>query len=134
MYYAQIDPTTRICVALSESSEYHPAEVLHYMIEVTSFDLDLLGKRHNETTGLFDAVAPAPVRILSHLAFANRFTQTELRAIYTAAKTNVDVEIWLDKFKIANDVELDDQSNIDGLNALEAAGLIAAGRSAAIRA
>ena len=35
----------------------------------------------------------------SKLEFINRFTDTELVNIYTASKTIIEIEIWLDKFK-----------------------------------
>jgi hypothetical protein len=74
------------------------------------------------------------VRILTKLAYMNRFTDSELAAIYTAAKSNVQVEVWLDKFKLAEEINLDDPSTIAGLQALESAGLLATGRSAEILA
>ena len=76
----------------------------------------------------------SPLRKLTHLQYMNRFTQGELRSIYAAAKTVVDVEIWLDKFKLASDVSLDDPSTIEGLSAMESAGLIGAGRAVEILA
>lgn len=39
-------------------------------------------------------------RILTKLAFMRRFSSAELAGIYTAAKSNVLMEIWLDKFKV----------------------------------
>lgn len=77
---------------------------------------------------------PPPVRTLTKLAYMNRFTDSELATIYTVAKTAVQVEIWLEKFKAATEVNLDDPVTIAGLDALEAAGLIGPGRSAEIRA
>jgi hypothetical protein len=79
-------------------------------------------------------VTTPSVRTLTKLAYMNRFTDAELAAIYTAAKSNVQVEVWLDKFKLAEEINLDDQTTIAGVQALEAAGLLAAGRSAEILA
>lgn len=64
----------------------------------------------------------------------NRFTDEELVGIYTVAKTAVQVEVWLEKFKIATDVDLDDPRTVAGVEALEQAGLLAAGRAAEILA
>jgi hypothetical protein len=64
----------------------------------------------------------------------NRFTDSELATIYTAAKTVVSVEIWLEKFKLASEINLDDPYTIGGLQAMEAAGLIGVGRAAEILA
>lgn len=73
--------------------------------------------------------APPPVRTVSKLQYMGRFTDSELAAIYTAAKAVVQVEIWLDKFKLTSEVDLDDPRTIAGLQAMEAAGLIGAGRA-----
>jgi hypothetical protein len=81
--------------------------------------------------------APVPVptqRILTKLEYMNRFTDAELAGIYTAAKTVVAVEIWLEKFKLASEINLDDPITIAGLQAMEAATLLATGRSQEILA
>lgn len=76
---------------------------------------------------------PAPaVRVLSKLDYMNRFADAELAGIYTAAKTVISVEVWLEKFKLASDINLDDPRTIGGLQAMEAAGLLAVGRAAEI--
>lgn len=78
--------------------------------------------------------APTPVRTLTKLQYMNRFTDDELAGIYTAAKSNVAVEIWLEKFKLASEVNLDDASTVAGLQAMEVVGLLAPGRSTEILA
>lgn len=76
---------------------------------------------------------PAPVVsasvILTRLAFTERLTDEEMVAIYTAAKSDVRVEVWLDRFKISEQIDLTDQRLIDGIRYLEAASLLAAGRA-----
>lgn len=87
-----------------------------------------------------EIIEPKPAPVLQHkenlsvLAFRSRFTDAEKIAIYTAAKTNVQVQIWLDDLMAASDVNLDDSRTIAGVQALEAAGLIGAGRAAEILA
>lgn len=71
---------------------------------------------------------PAPEKIITKLAFMNRFTMEELAAIYTAAKTEVMVEVFLDKLKIAEEVNLADAQTIGGLQALAASGLMTEAR------
>lgn len=71
---------------------------------------------------------PAPEKIISKLAFMNRFTMEELAAIYTASKTEVMVEVFLDKLKIAEEVNLADAQTIGGLQALAAGGLLTEAR------
>jgi hypothetical protein len=72
---------------------------------------------------------PKPItRIVSKLDYMNRFNDAELAAIYTAAKTSVEIEIWLEKFKLSAEIFLDDPRTISGLNSLEQAGLITSQR------
>lgn len=77
---------------------------------------------------------PVSIRTLTKLEYMDRFTDTELAGIYTAAKAVVQVEIWLEKFKLAAEVNLDDPRTLSGLQAMESAGLLAAGRAAEIAA
>lgn len=77
-------------------------------------------------------VAPVARPTLTKLEYMNRFHDDELAAIYTAAKSVVQVEVWLEKFKLAEFVSPDDPRTLAGLQALEAAGLLAAGRAAEI--
>jgi len=77
---------------------------------------------------------PAPQqssRIITVLAFRDRFTMDEKRAIYTAAKTVVDIQIWLDDLSESQDdmVDLDDPRMIAAVMGLEPAGLIGVGRA-----
>jgi hypothetical protein len=85
---------------------------------------------------------PLPVvqgpRRLSKLDYMNRFHDDELAAIYGAAKVVVQIEIWLAKFNATSvepdgtSIDLDDLRTAGGIHALEAAGLIGAGRAAEI--
>ena len=81
-----------------------------------------------------EPLQPPAVRTLTKLEYMDRFTDTELAGIYTAAKSVVQVEIWLEKFKLATEVNLDDPRTLSGLQAMEAAGLLAAGRASEITA
>ncbi len=73
-------------------------------------------------------------RLITKLEYMNKFTDTELATIYTVAKTSIAVEIWLEKFKLASDINLDDPRVVGGLQALEQFGLIGPGRAAEILA
>lgn len=79
-------------------------------------------------------VQPTPSRKLTKLEYMNRFTDAELAVIYAAAKTVVQVEIWLEKFRLATDVDLEDPRTVAGVEAMEGAGLLAEGRAAEILA
>jgi hypothetical protein len=76
-----------------------------------------------------ERTAPQPSATLTRLAFMGRFTTAELVAIYTAAKSDVRTEIWLDKVKAAEDINLIDPRIKEGLATLEAGGLIGEGRA-----
>jgi hypothetical protein len=72
--------------------------------------------------------AAAPQKVITRLAFMNRFTMQELAAIYTAAKTEVMVEVFLEKLKLAEEVNLTDAQTIGGVQALAASGLLSEAR------
>ena len=80
------------------------------------------------------APIPEPVTILTLLAFRSRFTLAEKQVIYTAAETSVDVRIFLDDLSAASKIDLEDLRTIDGVESLEASGLLAMGRAAEILA
>lgn len=88
-------------------------------------------QQQQQSAAASDAHAPRPI---SKLAFMERFTDEELAAIYAAAKTDVRVEVWMDKLKLAGEVDLNDPRTQAGVRALEALGLIAEGRAAEILA
>jgi hypothetical protein len=68
-------------------------------------------------------------RILTRLAFMRRFTDIELATIYTAEEQSVVLEVWLDKFRLAEEISLDDPEIVGGVNALEQMGLLKEGRA-----
>jgi hypothetical protein len=81
-----------------------------------------------------------PRRKLSKLEFINLFTDAEYVGILAAAKASVAVEAWLKKFEMTSidadggSIDLADSRTIAGVQSLEAAGLIGAGRAAEILA
>ena len=75
-----------------------------------------------------------PARIITKREYLVRFTQAERVAIRTAAKSSVELEDYLALLEISEEIDLDDEDLIAGLSTLEAAGLIAEGRAAEIRA
>lgn len=72
--------------------------------------------------------------VLTRLQFMELFTPAELEAIYTAAKQSVAVEVYLDKLKIAENVDLSNPSTIAGIDTLAAVGILTAERAAEIKA
>ena len=71
---------------------------------------------------------------LSKIDYMGLFTDVELAGIYSAAKTVVQIEVWLEKFKLSADIDLRDPRTIAGVMALEQFGLIGTGRAAQILA
>lgn len=85
-----------------------------------------------EHTEYPDDVAPvvrAPLGQISKLAYMDRFTAAELEGIYGAAKVSLAVEVWMEKFKLAEFIDLADPRTLAGLQALESGGLIGPGRA-----
>jgi hypothetical protein len=68
-------------------------------------------------------------RYVSHTNFVKRLSTEELRAIYTLADSNIDVKIWLDKFKMAQEVWLDHPDLVNGINSFAQAGMFSAERA-----
>ena len=70
-------------------------------------------------------VGPKPVPptpglppVITKLAMITRFTDSEYVGILAAAKTDVEVQAWLDRFYAANSINLEDQRTVDGINLL----------------
>ena len=114
---------------------------------------DLDGNTVTDLVGaawITDATPPAPVwavtdalvveqtvasKRVTKLDYMNRFTDEELGLIYTVAKTNVAIEIWLAKFNATTPeadgtaIDMLDPRTVYGLQSMEAAGLLAPGRA-----
>lgn len=129
MYYAQINQE-RVAYAVTETAGQIDAPD---MIQLESFDTSVIGKRYTEQGAWEDVPAPEPsATVWTVLAFRSRFTEAEKRAIYSARANSIDIQIWLDDLAAAEDVRSDDPRMIAGVQGLEAAGLLAAGRAAEI--
>jgi hypothetical protein len=120
------------------------AEIYRYQSDapIEWAGMEFATHNHTAVVDLITDVVPrmATPRRLTKLAYMNRFTDTELGTIYSVAKTNIGVEVWLAKFNAATpeadgtSIDLDDPRTLGGLQALEAAGLIGAGRALEITA
>ena len=131
MFYAQINVATGICEAVTEA---HARIELDYMIALHEFDVSLLGKRYNATTNNFEEVHPPPIRELAKVEYMKRFTQAERISIRNMGRVNDYVNDYIELMNAAVVVHLDDPDTVDGVNALEAAGALAAGRAVEILA
>ena len=82
-----------------------------------------------------EAVVPQAVgKILDHIDFYNLFTIDELAAVYTAAKENVYLQIFLDKIKVSKKIVMNDPDVITGLGLLMQMGILTDERRQAILA
>lgn len=83
---------------------------------------------------LANLVASYAVARVAPFDFLSRFTQAERAAIRTAAKSNVTIADYIAMVDAAPTVSLTSELTVTGVNSLEQAGLIAAGRAAEILA
>ena len=67
--------------------------------------------------------------LITRLAFRNRFTTPEKTALYTAAATSVPLQIYMDDLAATDLVDLTNSQTLTDLQALETAGILAAGRA-----
>ena len=136
-YYAQIDETRRV-VGVTQTAD--PVDDPR-MVPLQSYDLAVLGKRHDLASGAFVDIpaepAPAPTeRNVSRKAFLSRFTDAEAididLASIGATREAAAVRRYLSKVNAAQHIDLADEETRDGVQALEAAGLLQPGRALAI--
>lgn len=83
--------------------------------------------------GRWTYVGPKPViplpPIITRFAMIERFSDAEYTGILTAAKTDVEVQGWLDRFYAANFVNLTDSRTVSGMNMLVSKGLLTKNRA-----
>lgn len=84
---------------------------------------------HAEFPDDAEPVIAPPLGQISKLAYMDRFTDAELAGIYAASHVSPAVEVWLEKFKLAEFIDLSDPRTLAGLQALEANDLIGTGRA-----
>jgi hypothetical protein len=70
------------------------------------------------------SLPPPPPNIITKLAMIDRFTETEYEGVLTAAKTDVQVQGWLDRFASANQINLDNSRTVSGINLLVSKNLL----------
>ena len=129
-YYTQIN-AERIVTAVTQTAGLIDRPD---MIEVPSLDAEMVGQRHDEASGQFVPVPlPPPPRHITQLAFLNRFTDPEAIAIDLASigatAQAAGMRRYLSKVQAATFIDLDRPDTRAGVQALEAAGVLAAGRA-----
>ena len=86
----------------------------------------------NDTFSLPPVVIPVLPNIITKLAMIDRFTEAEYEGVLTAAKTDVQVQGWLDRFNVSNQINLDDSRTINGINLLVSKNLLTQERGSEI--
>ena len=136
-YYAQIDETRRV-VGVTQTAD--PVDDPR-MVPLQSYDLEVLGKRHDLASGAFveTPAEPAPqptARNASNKAFLSRFTDDEAididLASIGATREAATVRRYLSKVNAAQHIDLAEDETRTGVQALEAAGLLKPGRALVI--
>lgn len=61
---------------------------------------------------------PPPYNVLSKVEFRFRFADAEYAAILGAAKTDVEVQTWVETFNMVTMIDLDNQRTKDGISVL----------------
>jgi hypothetical protein len=69
---------------------------------------------------------------ITRLAMIDRFSDAEYTGILAAAKTDVEVQGWLDRFNVSKNVNLKDERTVSGINLLVSKGLLTQGRADSI--
>jgi hypothetical protein len=77
-------------------------------------------------------VDPPPPPIITKIAMITRFSDAEYTGILSAAKTDVEVQGWLDRFYAANNINLQDSRTVAGMNMMVSKGLLTQPRADAI--
>lgn len=70
--------------------------------------------------------------VISKLAMIERFSSTEYAGILTAAKSDVAVQVWYDRFSAANSVDLSNPRTIEEINMMVSKGLLSQERANSI--
>jgi len=70
--------------------------------------------------------------IITKIAMITRFLDAEYTGILSAAKTDVEVQGWLDRFYAAGAIDLGDTRTIDGINMMVSKGLLVPARATEI--
>jgi len=68
-------------------------------------------------------------KALTRVEFTELMTLTEQAAIYEAEDNNMLVRVFVERLRLSEGIRLDDLRTIEGVRALEAAGLLAEGRA-----
>ena len=125
-FYAQI--SSNVVVGVSQLAGSVSASGMIPIDSLTDVSPGDVYDPETETFSTPDPVSTPRLR-LTKLEFRNQFSFAEKQAIYTAARSVVDVEIFLDDLMAAEYIDVDSAETIGGVQALETATLIGTGRA-----
>lgn len=128
--YAQLDNSGR-CVGVTEAAGPIDAP---QMLRIEALDVSLIGRTHDPVDGWTEPEPPAaPPRHITRLAFLQRFDDSEAVAIDLASMgatpQAAGMRRYMQLVNAATYIDLDRPDTRAGVIALEAAGLLAAGRA-----
>ncbi len=134
-FYAQVNAAS-VVIGVTQVAAVIDAPDL---LPIESLDTSLIGQRWNPEAQAFEH-GPPPVeptgRLVSNKAFLSRFTDDEAididMASIGATREAAAVRRYLSKVNAAQHIELADDETRTGVQALEAAGLLAPGRALVI--
>ena len=95
-----------------------------YSDSIRFVDADVTDLTENQKSGVYHGR-----RRISQLEFMQLLTSAERKAVRQAAKSNADLEDFLDLLDKASHVNLDSVNTISGLTVLEQSGLLTTGRA-----
>lgn len=91
---------------------------VHFIGTDVSVVADMVNKKQwNPETSLMEDWEP-PVRVISKFQFLKRFSAEKRAALLTLAKTDVMVEVFMTMLNAAQEVDLDDQETVQGIEYL----------------
>ena len=125
-FYAQI--SSNVVVGVSQLAGSVSASGMIPIDSLTDVSPGDVYDPETETFSTPDPVSTPRLR-LTKREFRNKFTFAEKQAIYTAARSVVDVQIFLDDLMAAEYIDVDSAETIGGVQALESDTLIASGRA-----
>ena len=73
-----------------------------------------------------------PLKIITHLAMVSRFTDAEYVQIVSAAKTDIEMQAWYDRFMISKFIDLEDPRTIAGMMLLQSKNILTDARMSEI--
>ena len=134
-FYAQVNAGFIVLGVTQVAAEINAPD----LVPIESLDTALIGQRWNAETQAFEPGPPPELptgRLVSNKAFLSRFTDDEAididLASIGATREAAAVRRYLSKVNAAKHIDLADDETRNGVQALEAAGLLKPGRALAI--